>query len=200
MKKWILAVIIVLFTLSGCAGIQNNADPDDLAAEYGPEHPLDYISDTDNTNSDANSKGNRYGYSRNRADDPNTDEKMTMHDVIDRQRISNGISNLLVQSPEVQEAGVLITNEYALVAFRPKNKEDDDVAKHVKMITESIVPYYYVTVVTDRVQMIEDLEAFKGMDARSKGGHSSLKQLVNDMRSATKQPKTEKRKADETHM
>ncbi|SDH69579.1 YhcN/YlaJ family sporulation lipoprotein [Alteribacillus bidgolensis] len=199
MKKSFMFITVTILVLQGCAGIPNG-DNEDLGAEYGPEHPLDYVSDTDNTNPDANTKGNNFGYSRNQANEPNLDDKMTMHDVIDRQRIANGISNLLVQSPEVAEAGVLITNEYALVAFRPNNEEDEDAVKHVKMMTESMVPYYYITVVTDNPNMIEDIEAFKGMDARSGDGHTALEKTVEDMREMTKQPKTSKRRADNNHM
>ncbi|MFB4163157.1 YhcN/YlaJ family sporulation lipoprotein [Alteribacillus sp. JSM 102045] len=199
MKKTIIFILITFLVLQGCAGIPNDNN-EDLGAEYGPEHPLDYVSDTDNTDPGSNIKGNNFGYSRNQENEPNLDDQMTMHDVIDRQRIANGISNLLVQSPEVHEAGVLITNEYALIAFRPNNEEEEDAVKHVKMITESIVPYYYVTVVTDNPNMIEDIEAFKGLDARSREGHTALEKTINDMRQTTEQPKTSKRKADNNHM
>ncbi|RSL30342.1 hypothetical protein D7Z54_26230 [Salibacterium salarium] len=197
MKNTALIIVIALL-LQGCAGM-TNTDKEDLGAEYGPEHALDYISN-DKQGEPNRNDGNRFGYGRSVFNDVDADEDMSMHDLIDRQRIAEGLSNLLVRSPEVEEAGVLITNEYALTAFKTDMEDTQKAAKHVKMMVEAAVPYFFITVVTDNETMMEDIEAFKGMPARSSEGRQALEKTIENMRDMTKQPVTPKEKADSYSM
>ncbi|MFZ4450833.1 YhcN/YlaJ family sporulation lipoprotein [Salibacterium aidingense] len=190
----IVFLIVFSLLLQGCTGF-TSMDKEELAAEYGPENALDYISNNKDDAPGGRSAGNRFGWHRNDSSEADLDEDMSMHDLIDRQRIAEGLSNLLVQTPEVEKAGVLITNEYALAAFQTEEEDTGRAAKHVKMMVEAAVPYFFITVVTDNPSMIEDLEAYKGMTARSKDGHAALRNTIDTMREMTEQPVTPKEKA-----
>ncbi|MFB5660814.1 YhcN/YlaJ family sporulation lipoprotein [Alteribacillus sp. HJP-4] len=191
MKKMTAALALVLFA-GGCA-VDNSENKGDLGAEYGPEHPLDFVQNDTNGDEEI-SKKNLFGFKRHAENEAELDREMSAHDVIDRQRTAEGISSILVQSPDVKEAGVLITNEYALVAYETASENRDEAAEHVKQMTEAMVPYFYETVITDNPSMIEDLEAFYGTEARSKENHVALEKTVDDMRNATEQPVTDKEK------
>ncbi|RSL34129.1 hypothetical protein D7Z54_06055 [Salibacterium salarium] len=187
-------ILVFILLLQGCAGI-TNTEKEDLSAEYGPENALDYISN-DKDGEIKPEDGNRFGYGRSVFNDNDLDEDMSMHDLIDRQRIAEGLSNIIARSPEVEEAGVLVTNEYALAAFKTDRDDTQEVAKHVKMMVEAAVPYFFITVVTDNENMIEDIEAYKGMRARSVEGRQSIEKVVESMRNMTEQPITPKEKAE----
>ncbi|WP_240374492.1 YhcN/YlaJ family sporulation lipoprotein [Bacillus piscicola] len=194
MKKAVVIGTAAILFIQGCSGIPNNTK-EDLGAEYGPHHPMDYVSYTEEAETEK-PKVNNFGYSRNYSNEVGLDKKLSMPDIIDHQKTAAGIGTLLVQAPEVDEASVLITNEYALVAFKPNKEHKKNAVKQVKMMTETAVPYYYETVVTDNPRMMEDIESFKSMDDQAKGGRSALRQTVKDMKNMTKQPKTKKDEVD----
>ncbi|MGY4689068.1 YhcN/YlaJ family sporulation lipoprotein [Salibacterium sp. K-3] len=193
MKKTAVFVIIFFF-LQGCSGF-TSMDKEDLAAEYGPDHALDYISDNKDDAPEGRRAGNYYGFKRSGSTDADQEDDLSMHDLINRQRLAEGLSTLLVRSPDVNKAGVLITNEYALAAFEAGTEEQERAAKHVKMMLEAAVPYFYVTVVTDNPAMIDDLQAYKGMDARAGEGRQALRSTIDTMLDYTEQPVTPKEKA-----
>ncbi|MFD2705435.1 YhcN/YlaJ family sporulation lipoprotein [Salibacterium lacus] len=187
-------IVILFLFMQGCSGF-TSMDKEDLAAEYGPEDSLDYIANNKDDVPEGRNTGNLFGWNRSDSSEADLDEDLSMHDLLDRQRIAEGLSNILVQSPDVKKAGVLITNEYALAAFEADTKDTREAAKRVKMMVEAAVPYFFVTVVTDNPAMIQDLEAFKGMDARSSEGHQALRHTMDTMLDMTEQPSTPKEKA-----
>ncbi|SFP50946.1 YhcN/YlaJ family sporulation lipoprotein [Salibacterium halotolerans] len=192
MRTIVFIVILFLF-MQGCSGF-TSMDKEDLAAEYGPEDSLDYISDNKDDAPEGRSTGNLFGWNKSDSTEPDLDEDLSLHDLLDRQGIAEGLSKILVKSPDVNKAGVLITNEYALAAFEPGSDDSSEAAKRVKMMVEAAVPYFFVTVVTDNPTMIQDLEAFKGMDARSSEGREALRHTIDTMLKMTEQPTTPKEK------
>ncbi|SFE94674.1 YhcN/YlaJ family sporulation lipoprotein [Alteribacillus iranensis] len=195
MKK-LIVLSIVLFMLQGCAQISNNTK-ENLGAEYGPHHPMDYVSYTaEEKYKPRPEKVNNFGFSRNYSNEVGLDEELTVYDIIDHQKTAEGLGSLLVQTADVKEAAVLITNEYALVAYTPNSEDSERTAQQVKMTTEAAVPYYYETVITDNPTMKEDIESFKPMDERDRGGHQALERLVSEMKQTTDQPVTDKQKVD----
>lgn len=201
MKKTALLLSICVVILHGCNNAPNGTK-ENLGAEYGPNHPMDYISYTKDETKESGGvdeaveeengqrRVNNYGFSRRDSNEVGLDQELDVYDIIDHQRTAEGIGSLLVQAYEIKDATVLITNQYALVAYTPKEENNEDTAKMVKMTTEAAIPYYYETVVTDHPRMKKDIESFKSMDERDSGNHTALNNLVRDMKETTKQPRT----------
>ncbi|MFF2500512.1 YhcN/YlaJ family sporulation lipoprotein [Peribacillus sp. NPDC058075] len=183
MKKTIITIgLSSIIALTGCAdkekdqgmGAKNHAgNPTNV------NNPTQYY-DEDYRNND--NKSNDFGFTRTNSatiDGRNISNKAAS---IDREQLSDVISKLSVQIPNVNDAATLVTDEEVLVVYDTNAKDRTETADQVKRTAMSVVPRYYHVYVSDDYQTLaQDVENFSTLKSGSKGIDYTIEQTIKRM-------------------
>ncbi|MFD6208854.1 YhcN/YlaJ family sporulation lipoprotein [Peribacillus sp. NPDC060253] len=182
MKKTIITIgLSSMIALTGCSdkkdlglGAKNHAgNPTNV------NNPTQYY-DEDYRNHD--NKSDDFGFTRTNKtthDGRNISNKTAS---IDREQLSDVISKLSVQIPNVNDAATLVTDEEVLVVYDTNTKDRTETADQVKRTAMSIVPRYYHVYVSDDYQTLaQDVENFSTLKSGSKGIDYTIEQTIKRM-------------------
>ncbi|MBX9954411.1 YhcN/YlaJ family sporulation lipoprotein [Peribacillus simplex] len=183
MKKTIITIgLSSIIALTGCAdkeedkglGAKNNAgNPTNV------NNPTQYY-DEDYRNND--NKSDDFGFTRTNSatiDGRNISNKAAS---IDREQLSDVISKLSVQIPNVNDAATLVTDEEVLVVYDTNAKDRTETADQVKRTAMSVVPRYYHVYVSDDYQnLAQDVENFATVKSGSRGIDYTIEQTIKRM-------------------
>ncbi|MEK4014192.1 YhcN/YlaJ family sporulation lipoprotein [Peribacillus sp. FSL M8-0224] len=183
MKKTIITIgLSTIIALTGCAdkeedkglGAKNNAgNPTNV------NNPTQYY-DEDYRNND--NKSDDFGFTRTNSatiDGRNISNKAAS---IDREQLSDVISKLSVQIPNVNDAATLVTDEEVLVVYDTNAKDRTETADQVKRTAMSVVPRYYHVYVSDDYQnLAQDVENFATVKSGSRGIDYTIEQTIKRM-------------------
>ncbi|WHY97271.1 YhcN/YlaJ family sporulation lipoprotein [Peribacillus simplex] len=183
MKKTIITIgLSSIIALTGCTdkeadqrlGAKNNAgNPTNV------NNPTQYY-DEDYRNND--NKSDDFGFTRTNSatiDGRNISNKDAS---IDREQLSDVISKLSVQIPNVNDAATLVTDEEVLVVYDTNAKDRTETADQVKRTAMSVVPRYYHVYVSDDYQTLaQDVENFSTLKSGSKGIDYTIEQTIKRM-------------------
>ncbi|MFE4705265.1 YhcN/YlaJ family sporulation lipoprotein [Peribacillus simplex] len=183
MKKTIITIgLSSIIALTGCTdkeadqrlGAKNNAgNPTNV------NNPTQYY-DEDYRNND--NKSDDFGFTRTNSatiDGRNISYKAAS---IDREQLSDVISKLSVQIPNVNDAATLVTDEEVLVVYDTNAKDRTETADQVKRTAMSVVPRYYHVYVSDDYQTLaQDVENFSTLKSGSKGIDYTIEQTIKSM-------------------
>lgn len=183
MKKTIITIgLSSIIALTGCAdkdkdqglGAKNNAgNPTNV------NNPTQYY-DEDYRNND--NKSDDFGFTRTNSatiDGRNISNKAAS---IDREQLSDVISKLSVQIPNVNDAVALVTDEEVLVVYDTNAKDRTETADQVKRTAMSVVPRYYHVYVSDDYQTLaQDVENFATVKSGSRGIDYTIEQTIKRM-------------------
>ncbi|MDQ7861728.1 YhcN/YlaJ family sporulation lipoprotein [Peribacillus frigoritolerans] len=142
-------------------------------------NPTQYY-DEDYRNND--NKSDDFGFTRTNSatiDGRNISNKAAS---IDREQLSDVISKLSVQIPNVNDAATLVTDEEVLVVYDTNNKDRTETADQVKRTAMSVVPRYYHVYVSDDYQnLAQDVENFATVKSGSRGIDYTIEQTIKRM-------------------
>jgi hypothetical protein len=144
----------------------NVQDRSDLYNEEGPT----------NVNKSAN-----FGYVRHQKSGIPQDVTFTRTPGLDREQAANTISSLIVQLPNIDDVATLVTDEEVLVAYETDSKNRFETADQVKKTALSAVPRYYHVYVSDKDNMIQQIEAFSPLDSTSRDIDEILNKTIREM-------------------
>lgn len=178
MKKKVLAIgLTSLFVIGGCTN-NDNAFNSKAVNPTEVRNPANYYN-ADNQN--LNTKGDNFGFTRvNRAtvNGKNTNNQVTS---IDREQLAKGISNIIIQLPNVHDASVLVTDQEVLVVYDTDSKNRDKTANQVKRSAMSAVPRYYHVYVSDNTALAQNIENYASLETDSRGVDFSIKKTIKEM-------------------
>ncbi|MCK0472735.1 YhcN/YlaJ family sporulation lipoprotein [Halalkalibacter sp. APA_J-10(15)] len=110
---------------------------------------------------------NDYSYVRyNKHDvEPNGQQQEIIY--VNREKLSDSITRLVLTNNDVEEAATLVTDQYALVAYTSTSEDRELTADQVKRSAISIVPHYYDVYISDNEHHFDEIERFQGLSANS---------------------------------
>ncbi len=123
-----------------------------------------------------------YGYSRIQRQDVQQDDRQQLYPVIDRNRLSEGITRLVLTNPTVEEAATLVTDKYVLVAYNGDRENRELVADQVKRSAISIAPRYLDVFITDNHDHFDEIERFKGQSSTDPAYERTIEQTIQEMK------------------
>ncbi|PLS18083.1 sporulation protein [Bacillus sp. M6-12] len=100
---------------------------------------------------------------------------------IDREQLSDIITRLNLQVPNIKDVATLVTDEEVLVVYGTDSKNRSETADQVKRTAISVVPRYYHVYVSDNKALMPDIENFATLDSKSRGTDESIEATIREM-------------------
>lgn len=180
MKKQALALgLTSLFVISGCATNDNDrAFNSNAVNPTEVRNPANYYN-ADNQN--LNTKSDNFGFTRvNKAtiNGKNINNQVTS---LNREQLAKGISNIIIQLPNVHDASVLVTDQEVLVVYDTDSKNREKTANQVKRSAMSAVPRHYHVYVSDNTALAQNIENYASFESDSPGVDFSIKKTIKEM-------------------
>ncbi|MGE6378644.1 YhcN/YlaJ family sporulation lipoprotein [Peribacillus muralis] len=181
MKKTIMTLgLSSIIALTGCSdkheqglGAKNHAgNPTNV------NNPTQYY-DEDYRNHD--NKSDDFGFTRTNKTTTNRRNVSNKTASIDREQLSDVISKLSVQLPNVNDVSTLVTDEEVLVVYDTDTKDRMETADQVKRTAMSVVPRYYHVYVSDDPALAQNVENFATLKSGSRGIDYTIEQTIKSM-------------------
>lgn len=128
-----------------------------------------------------NDKQADFGYVRHQKSGVPGDNSFTNIPGFDREKAADTISSLIVQLPNVNDVATLVTDEEVLVAYETDSDQRSATADQVKKTALSVVPRYYHVYISDKTNMIQQIEAFSPQNSTSRDIDEILNKTVKEM-------------------
>ncbi|WP_285768251.1 YhcN/YlaJ family sporulation lipoprotein [Peribacillus sp. SI8-4] len=181
MKKTILTISLSsIIALAGCSDKQEQG----LGAKNHAGNPTNVNNPTQYYDEDYRNHDNKsddFGFTRTNKttiDGRNVSNKTAS---IDREQLSDVISKLSVQIPNVNDVSTLVTDEEVLIVYDTDTKDRTDTADQVKRTAMSVVPRYYHVYVSDDPTLAQNVENFATLKSGSKGIDYTIEQTIKSM-------------------
>ena len=103
---------------------------------------------------------------------------------LNRQKLADMISDMVLQLPDIKDVGTLVTDEEVLIGYKTTNKDRNAAADQVKMTAFSVVPRYYHVYVTDEKGMINKIEQYQALNNDTEDIEGIIDRLIQEMKKA----------------
>jgi hypothetical protein len=179
-STFIVAGLTLLLSLNaaGCGNAGNEGQAFDFMRGYKMEEPSQAINKSNIENKD---QYLQFGYNR-QTKNAAQDLEMPGYAVYDRPLLAESISEMAAVIPEVRDAGVLVTDQYVLIAYETAANDREAVADQVKKTAMSVVPSYYEVYVADDPIMMDEIERFGGQYSENRAEMNALLQTIDQMK------------------
>ncbi|RFU70101.1 sporulation protein [Peribacillus saganii] len=172
-----------IFALSACNyNTEGNGDSNSFNDTASPSRVNTPTRVYDEDYRDRNKNKDDFGYTR--SDNANIDGRnLGSADApsIDREQLSDIITRLSLQLPNIKDVAALVTDGEVLVVYETDSKHRSETADQVKRTAISVVPRYYHVYVSDNKALIRDIENFATLDSNSRGIDGSIDATIREM-------------------
>ncbi|ANX13437.1 hypothetical protein ABE41_015615 [Fictibacillus arsenicus] len=173
MKK--LGMLLCLaIVLSGCGG--------DDQKKMGQEYKFSRTNVKDENRIGNNKNYGDFGYMRHMSGDKVKTGNAVPY--LNRQKLADMISDMVLQLPDIKDVGTLVTDEEVLIGYKTTNKDRNAAADQVKMTAFSVVPRYYHVYVTDEKGMINKIEQYQALNNDTEDIEGIIDRLIQEMKKA----------------
>lgn len=174
-KKIILILSIVLL-FSGC----QSANDQQSTQQAQMKHEV--------TQDNANYNDYSHVHYTKQQVEPNGQQQEVTY--VDREKLTDSITRLVLTNDEVGEAATLVTDQYVLVAYTTASENREEVADQVKRSALSIAPHYYDVYISDNENHFDEIERFRGLNAHS-NSEEAIEQTIELFKQSPQGPKSE---------
>ncbi|WP_332633631.1 YhcN/YlaJ family sporulation lipoprotein [Halalkalibacter flavus] len=140
----------------------------------GGHYPINQLNETNDYN--------HFGYTRYERDLVMGNGRQPVIPVIDRGRLSDAVTRMVLTNDVVSEAGALVTDKYVLVAYDSQADNREYVADQVKRSALSIVPRYYEVYISDNHDHFDEIERFQHLTSATSDIERTLEQTIEEMK------------------
>jgi Sporulation lipoprotein YhcN/YlaJ (Spore_YhcN_YlaJ) len=170
-KLGMLAVVFVI-VLSGCGG--------DDQKKMGQEYKFSRTNVKDENRIGNNQNYGDFGYMRHMSGDKVKSGNAVPY--LNRQKLADMISDMVLQLPDIKDVGTLVTDEEVLIGYKTTNKDRNAAADQVKMTAFSVVPRYYHVYVSDEKGMIDKIEQYQALNNDTEDIEGIIDRLIEEMK------------------
>ncbi len=163
----------VLFFITGC----QTANEDQTTVQSRNNY-YNLQTDANNRTTNGDRANNMYGYSRYQKAQVDQEGIQKANSLVNRQRLSDGVTRLTLSNDDVEEAATLVTDEHVLVAYTTKSANRDYVADKVKRSAISVVPRFYDVYISDDHRMFQAIERFQGLQSTNGAIENTMEQTI----------------------
>lgn len=145
--------------------------------------PLDPEKETDNqTNDELDDKLGYVHYTRDQLDN---DTERNHAVTIDRTKMANIITRIILRNERFEQAATLVTDEEVLIAYELTNEADREMAADIaKKTAMSTVPGFFHVYVSDNPMLIGDIHSLHN-STTNKNYDNTINQIINEMKKSS---------------
>ncbi|GGB46265.1 YhcN/YlaJ family sporulation lipoprotein [Fictibacillus barbaricus] len=173
MKKLGILLMISIM-LSGCGG--------DDQKKMGQEYKFSKTNVKDENRIGDNTNYGDFGYMRHMSGDKVKSGNGVPY--LNRQKLADMISDMVLQLPNIKDVGTLVTDEEVLIGYKTTNKDRNAAADQVKMTAFAVVPRYYHVYVSDEKGMIDKIEQYQSLNNDTEEIEGIMDRLIQEMKKA----------------
>ncbi|WP_077624940.1 YhcN/YlaJ family sporulation lipoprotein [Sediminibacillus massiliensis] len=180
MKKRIFLPSIMALTLmaSGCGSKGHNLGGQN-ADEFGEERTGPQTTETENDMT------NRLGYVRYKQDEMNMDQENQQMVTIDRKKMADTITRMLLRHGDFEEAATLVTDEEVLISYsKPEDMDREKAASIAKKTAMSVMPGYFHIYVSDDPTSFRQIQSLKNSTTTDREYDNTLESIISDMKNS----------------
>jgi Sporulation lipoprotein YhcN/YlaJ (Spore_YhcN_YlaJ) len=167
-------LLCLAIVLSGCGG--------DDQKKMGQEYKFSRTNVKDENWIGNNKNYGDFGYMRHMSGDKVKTGNAVPY--LNRQKLADMISDMVLQLPDIKDVGTLVTDEEVLIGYKTTNKDRNAAADQVKMTAFSVVPRYYHVYVTDEKGMINKIEQYQALNNDTEDIEGIIDRLIQEMKKA----------------
>jgi hypothetical protein len=167
-------LLILSIMLTGCGGNDQK--------KMGQEYKYSKVNVKDGNRIGNNQNIGNFGYKRHESGDNVKNGNQVPY--LNRQKVADMISDMVLQIPNIKDVGTLVTDEEVLIGYRTTNKDRNAAADQVKMTAFSVVPRYYHVYVSDEKGMINKIEQYRTMNKATENSEGIIDRLIQQMKKA----------------
>lgn len=172
MKKLGMLAVVFVIVLSGCGG--------DDQKKMGQEYKFSRTNVKDENRIGNNQNYGDFGYMRHMSGDKVKSGNAVPY--LNRQKLADMISDMVLQLPDIKDVGTLVTDEEVLIGYKTTNKDRNAAADQVKMTAFSVVPRYYHVYVSDEKGMIDQIEQYQALNNDTEDIEGIIDRLIEEMK------------------
>ncbi|MCM3731307.1 YhcN/YlaJ family sporulation lipoprotein [Fictibacillus nanhaiensis] len=172
MKKIGMLAVVFVIVLSGCGG--------DDQKKMGQEYKFSRTNVKDENRIGNNQNYGDFGYMRHMSGDKVKSGNAVPY--LNRQKLADMISDMVLQLPDIKDVGTLVTDEEVLIGYKTTNKDRNAAADQVKMTAFSVVPRYYHVYVSDEKGMIDKIEQYQALNNDTEDIEGIIDRLIEEMK------------------
>lgn len=187
-KKFAFALLLcTLFILSAC---NSNQKADSNSEQEQILNELDPAKDDDSRSSFE--KENRLGfvhYTKDQLDNDNEDNHAA---TIDRHKMADMISRIILRSDGFDEVATLVTDEEVLIAYGKNDELDEKLAADIaKKSALSVMPSFFDVYVSHNTGLIPDIQSLHNSNTQLGDYHNTVESIIKEMKKSPQGMKQE---------
>lgn len=174
--KWIpllLPSVLTIAIVTGCNGETNSqSEQEQIADELRPEKKH---STTDEEVDD------KLGYVRYQKDQVNDDREKQRSVRIDRPKMADMITRMILRNDNFDEVATLVTDEEVLIAYQLNEDADNETAADIANKTaQSAMPGFFDIYVSDNSHLMNDIQSLHN-SSTNKNYDNTIDQIIERM-------------------
>ncbi|MFC4558663.1 YhcN/YlaJ family sporulation lipoprotein [Virgibacillus kekensis] len=172
-KVYLSAAILLTAMLTACGGNDNAADEhEQIVNELDPEQ--------ENQNP---GEENKLGYVRYTKEQIENDNERNHTVRVDRTKLANMITRIILRSEGFNEVATLVTDEVALIAYSKDEALDSSrAADTAKKTAVSVLPGYYDIYVSDNATLMSDIQSLHNSSVLDNSYDKTVERIINEMK------------------
>ncbi|SFD94716.1 Sporulation lipoprotein YhcN/YlaJ (Spore_YhcN_YlaJ) [Lentibacillus persicus] len=181
-KQLILTLpLLIIIGLSGCGGTDNAADDERRQSEERNQI-VDELNPEQETTPSNPSGNNKLGYVRYTKEQVENDNEAEHNVTIDRTKLANMITRIILRNDGFNEAATLVTDDKALIAYDMEELDAAKAADMAKKTAVSILPGYFEIYVSDNETLIHDIQSLHNSNVQDNDYDNTINQIIQEMK------------------
>ncbi|WP_077327826.1 YhcN/YlaJ family sporulation lipoprotein [Virgibacillus siamensis] len=177
-RMLLLSLLLISAALAGCA---NNDNPDNATDER--DQITDEL-DPSNESAPGNSEQDKkLGYVRYTKDQLNNDAERDHSVRIDRTKLANMITRIILRNDGFEEVATLVTDKEVLIAYDKNDQlKEKEAAEIAKKTAVSAVPGYFHVYVSGDDTLIQDIHSLHNSNVQDDSYDNTLDIIIREMK------------------
>lgn len=171
----LLSFIIMIAALAGCGNSDNAANESDQNVEE--------LDPSNESSPDNSSQDNKLGYVRYTKDQLNNDTEQNHSVNIDRTKMANMITRIILRNDGFEEVATLVTDKEVLIAYDKndalKEKEAAEIAKKTAV---SAMPGYFHVYVSGDETLMRDIHSLHNSNVQDNSYDNTIDSIIREMK------------------
>ncbi|MCT2535910.1 YhcN/YlaJ family sporulation lipoprotein [Aquibacillus koreensis] len=170
----------ITLTISGCTSNDEAGDMLDRSIDGNNEFDQFQAPDANNENNEISSQ---LGYVHYTEDEVKLDRETDHYISIDRNRLADTITRLILQYDGFEDVATLVTDEEVLIAYdKPEDIETEKAASMVKKSAVSVLPSFFNVYVSDQPVTFRDIQSLKNSTTVDDDYENTLENIITEMK------------------
>lgn len=176
----LVSLLLLSLTIPACGDMDNTEGQGfNLTQGFGQENDNHTINNGEISDTRTLTQ---YGFQRNTRKSATEDGGIPGYSVYNRPLLAKSISEMAAVLQDVNDVGVLVTDQHVLVAYDSSSTDRNATADQIKQTAMSVVPSYYDVYVADDITLIDEIERFKGRSSKEQSHLDTLEQTIEQMK------------------